>query len=168
MQVSIKGTDRKIKIDARFAKMLPDSVWMVTTRQGKQQPTCRHNGRTMTVVRAVGLMAGMPGCQYILPRNGDWFDCRVRNIFTTDAMPQSGDRVYRNNSSGVRNIQAGGNGYWRVVLVINGRQTCFGQSKDLEEAKKIRDAARKANGFPRPARPVPVANVVPIYHSVEL
>ncbi len=87
MRVSIPGTDCTINVDRKYVDRLPKSLWLVTTRNGTVQPTGRYNGRTMTVVRMIGLMAGMPDCAFILPINGDYFDCRVKNVRACDDRP---------------------------------------------------------------------------------
>lgn len=88
MRFTIPGTDRTINVDRKYVDRLPKSLWVVTTRNGTEQPTGRYNGRTMTVVRMIGLMAGMPDCAYIMPANGDYFDCRLKNVNACEDRPK--------------------------------------------------------------------------------
>jgi hypothetical protein len=100
MRLTIPGTDCTINVDRKYASMLPKSLWTVTTRNGTVQPTGRLNGVTMTVVRMVGLLSGMPDCAFIMPKNGDYFDCRLKNVQACDGRPKprprkpvNGDKV---------------------------------------------------------------------------
>ena len=141
--LTVKGSDRKIRVDARFARRLPESLWTVRSRGGLEIPTGRLNGRVMTVVRMIGLLAGYADCQFILPVNGDYFDCRIRNVAATPRIPRSHPkRVYKNSKSGIRGIRSS-NGRFAVVLCVNGTQKHFGSAADLESAKQILTKAER-------------------------
>src|SRR5262245_7917647 len=135
--LTIMGSDRKLRVDAKFAKRLTMSLWTNQSRGGLEIPTGRLNGRVMTVCRMIGLMAGFPDCQFILPKNGDYFDCRLKNVAPMPRIPRTHPkRVYRNSQSGVRGIRQR-DGTFTVVLRVNGAEKHFGSADDLESAKQI-------------------------------
>jgi hypothetical protein len=141
-RIPVKGTDQTALVDAKYAKQLPKSIW-VGRSLSRAKPMCRYEGKTMTLVRAIGLMAGRsPDC-YILPKNGDHFDCRSRNAIASHDIPTDHLPVYKNSTTGIKGIRATKDGAYRVVLLVKGKQRQFGQSRDLNVAREILKAAQK-------------------------
>lgn len=140
--ITVKGTDLTAKVDAKYRKQIPRSVWVDRIRS-QAKPVCRYEGKTMTLVRAVGLMAGHSPTKYLLPRNGDHFDCRAKNVAEFDDIPATNRPVYKNSKSGIKGIRTVKGGHYAIVLCVNGHEKGFGSSRDLDVAREILDAARK-------------------------
>ena len=141
-RIPVKGTDLTAQVDADMLKKLPKSIWADRMRS-RVKPICRYEGRTMTLLRAVGLMSGLSPKVYILPKNGDHFDCRRKNAGEFDDIPTADLPVYKNSKSGVKGIRSSADGRYTVVLRVGGKEKSFGSTRDLEIARVILQKARK-------------------------
>ena len=100
-------------------------------------------GRASThpCARVVGLLEGMDEDLFIVPKNGDHFDCTVENLNECGRLPVN----YRAVRAALINPIPGitvRDGLYQVILPVNGRDQWFGTSVDLKTAKKQLRAAK--------------------------
>lgn len=141
-KIPVKGTELTALVDADVVKQIPRSIWVDYARK-KPKPLCRYDGVIMTLARAVGLINGLnPNC-YLLPANGDPFDCRKRNIKEYDTIPNSCIPTYKNNKAGIKGIRTRKDGLYTVIIRVGNKDRTFGSTRDLTIAQAILNQARK-------------------------
>lgn len=137
----IQHTLRPVIVEPRHVPMLPRSIWACNSR-GHTFPVCRFNGLTSTLIRVIGLLEGMDEDLFIVPRNGDHFDCTAANALSCVAVPKD----YRIVRAALFNPTPGivvKDGLYQVILEANGKPRWFGTSSDLKTAKRQLRAAKK-------------------------